>query len=306
MHIVFICDANYVMPTSVTISSLVASHPASEKLDIAIVGVGLDDSARTPLATWARENVSVEFVDGTETLRRDGIDLADSTYRTATKAALLKFHLPDLLPRWDKALYLDGDLLIRRSLATLYSTELGDNYAAVVRDLPQVLYDKPLLGNDRNYFNSGVMLLNLGLMRTEGLPKKLVALKKGLDSDNLVDQNVFNIAFADRTVQLSPEYNLCCMNLQRRWRREHVLKRINDLYGTEYRSFRDLVSRSAIIHYSSKEKPWAYRDVLFVREWDCARHKTDYGNIPLKRRSYRAQRFLLLLKRLFLWENRPD
>lgn len=306
MHIVFICDANYAMSTSVTISSLVANHPASEKLDIAIVGVGLDDSARAALAAWEHENISIEFIDGTETLRHDGIDLADSAYRTATKAALLKFHLPDLLPQWDKALYLDGDLLIRRSLATLYSTELGDNYAAVVRDLPQVLYDRPLLGDDRNYFNSGVMLLNLSLMRAEGLPKKLVALKKSLDSDSLVDQNVFNIAFANRTVQLPPEYNLCCMNLQRRWHRERVLKKINDLYGTEYRSFRNLISRSAIIHYSSKEKPWTYRDVLFVREWDRARNKTNYGNIPLKRKSYRAQRCLLLLKRLFLWENRPD
>lgn len=306
MHIVFICDANYVMPTSVTISSLVANHPASEKLDIAIIGVGLDDSARASLATWKHENINVEFIDGTETLCRDGIGLADSTYRTATEAALLKFHLPDLLPQWDKALYLDGDLLIRRSLTTLYSTELGDNYAAVVRDLPQALYDKPLLGNDRDYFNSGVMLLNLDLMRAEGLPKKLVALKKKLDGDNLADQNVFNIVFANRTVQLSPEYNLCCMNLQRRWRRERVLEKINDLYGAEYRSFYDLISRSTIIHYSSKEKPWTYRDVLFVQEWDHARRKTNYGNIPLKRKSYRAQRCLLLLKRLFLWENRSD
>lgn len=303
MRVVFICDGDYAMPTSVAIASLVASTPASTHLDIAVVTAGVDQAALEPLTQLGHENARVSFVDGTDLLAQRSVSLPDSAYRTATKAALLKFFLPDLLPDWDKALYLDGDLLIRRDLSPLYHTELGDRYAAVVRDLPQVLYRVPLIGDDRDYFNSGVMLLNLALLREESKPQELFALKESLSSDNLVDQNVFNKAFRGRVIQVSPEYNLCCMNLQRRWRREHTLEKINGLYRSDYKGFTDLLNRSAIIHFSSKEKPWKYHDVFFVKEWEYYYRKTIYGNIPLKRKSYWLQRRLQFVRRVLLWEN---
>ncbi|MCK7489743.1 MAG: hypothetical protein MZU79_05535 [Anaerotruncus sp.] len=78
-----------------------------------------------------------------------------------TSAAYLKFDLPDLIPNQDKVLYLDGDIIIQKDLSDLFEINIKDYYAGAVKDIG--LIDNDL--NIKNYFNSGVMLLNLKLMR---------------------------------------------------------------------------------------------------------------------------------------------
>lgn len=47
-------------------------------------------------------------------------------------ASLLKFDICDLIPQYDKLLYLDGDIIVRQDLSELYQTDLNDNYVAGV------------------------------------------------------------------------------------------------------------------------------------------------------------------------------
>ena len=61
MRVVFICDGDYAMPTSVAIASLVASTPASTHLDIAVVTAGVDQAALEPPTQLGHENARVSF-----------------------------------------------------------------------------------------------------------------------------------------------------------------------------------------------------------------------------------------------------
>ena len=296
MNVVFICDESYVMPTTVALTSLIAHKSPAANLTVAIVTTDLQ--AATPLANLEQPGVFVRLIDGSGHLERSTATWAPSQFRTATKAAMLKFYLPELLPEWDKVLYLDGDILVRSDLTELYQTEMPQHYATVVRDLPQVLYKKQLLGHSRDYFNSGVMVLNLARMRAHNLTAALIEAKESAVNDNLVDQNVFNTVMDSQVIHTLPIYNLCCANMSRRWRRERMLQKINDLYGTSYASFNDLLNQSAVVHFSSREKPWKYHDLPMIEEWDAYYRNTDYGDMPLLRRSNRIERQLHRLARL--------
>ena len=284
---VFICDRGYVMQTTVAIRSLLDSSAESVP-EVFVVSYGLEQEQEKELLSLSREGASVRLLRGDGCFSEDSFSVQESRYRVATKAALLKFYLPALLPDLDRVLYLDGDIIVRRDLSPLAEIELGGRLAAVVRDLPQVFYEKQLLGESRDYFNSGVMLLNLRQMRAEGLTERLVEMKKACPDDKLMDQNVLNRAMAGRVLQLPMIYNVCYANLRRRWRRERMARQINEAYGTGFRSLRQIREAAAIIHYSSGEKPWKYFDIPAGDEWTRV-YRQDPKAAPLRRKSWQLR-----------------
>ncbi len=300
--VVFICDRGYVMQTAVAISSLIASRDAETGLQIHVVSYGLEPPQERELLGLAREGVQIRLVGGDGAFDESSFSVGESRYRVATKAALLKFSLPELLPELDRVLYLDGDIIVCRDLSALAALELGGDLAAAVRDLPQVFYEKQLLGESRDYFNSGVMLLNLRQMRAEGLTEVLVEAKRAWPDDKLMDQNVLNRVMAGRVRQLPWFYNVCYANLRRRWRRERMAGKIGAAYGAQIRSLRQIRREAAIIHYSSGEKPWKYFDIPAGGAWMRAYRQLPAA-APLHRKSWqlreKANKIKAILSRAF-------
>ena len=289
LSVAFICDRGYVMQTSVAIRSLIDSSGADTALCIYVVTYGLEEEQERELLRLGGEKAALHLVRGDGCFSEDSFPVTESRYRVATKAALLKFYLPELLPELDRLLYLDGDIIVRRDLSELASLELGDHLAAAVRDLPQVFYERRLLGETRDYFNSGVMLLNLRQMRAEGLTERLVEARRACAEDKLMDQNVFNRVMAGRVLQLPFLYNVCYANLRRRWRREHMWAKLNEAYGTDFRTLGQICRAAAIIHYSSGEKPWKYFDIPAGGAWTRVYRQSPYASVPLRRKSWQLR-----------------
>ena len=76
-------------------------------------------------------------------------------------------------------LYIDGDILVREDLEELFNVDMEDCLIAAVRDMggEVKLHFNDLLGTE-NYFNSGVMLLDLAGLRRGDYPVKLEKAKK--------------------------------------------------------------------------------------------------------------------------------
>lgn len=289
LPVAFICDRGYIMQTSVAIRSLIDSTRDDTSLHIFIVTYGLEAAQEQELLRLGGGNAVVSLVQGDDCFTESSFTVTESRYRVATKAALLKFYLPELLPELDQVLYLDGDIIVCKDLSALAELVLGDQLAAAVRDLPQVFYERRLLGDSRDYFNSGVMLLNLRQMRAEGLTERLVEAKRACRDDKLMDQNVLNQVMAGRVMQLPFLYNVCYANLRRRWRREHMCAKLNTAYGTDFHSLAQIRRAAAIIHYSSGEKPWKYFDIPAGEEWMKVYRKSAYAAAPLQRKSWQLQ-----------------
>lgn len=283
----FICDDNYAMQTAVALSSMKYNKSPDVKYINYIIVSEVSIENEKSLLSLCGNDFLVKIKRVSLEKYRD-IQNSKSGYLAATKAALLKFDLPNIIDE-DKVLYLDGDIIVRKDLHSLYSINVDSVYAAVVPDFPQVLYDKPLFdfGNGVKYFNSGMMLLNLKKMRDDDITERLVCAKRKAVNDKLMDQNIFNIVFGSTVKIVSPIYNLAYLNL-RRSVKKYKISQINTVVDGNFLSLNDVLDQAYIVHFSSKDKPWVFFDVPLADEWIFYFMKSPFLNIKLKRFSIKS------------------
>ena len=132
--------------------------------------------------------------------------------------AYFRLLLPELLPGIKRVLYLDVDMLILNDLKELYQTKLGNKVMGVVRDFP-FTNDKNswayfLLGDaGERYFNSGMLLLNLEVMRKNNIVEKFIKfISETSQYYFLGDQDAFNVFFFYDVKVLGNENNYIAEN----------------------------------------------------------------------------------------------
>ena len=283
--IAFICDETYVMPTAVAITSLLYNKNPDTYYDIHVITTGLTEESINIFEKFKGENIGISILKAS-TAKYEKYQNCDSIYLVASIAALLKFELPSLIPYYTKVLYLDGDVMILSDLSELYENDIEGYYAGVVRDIPQVLFKKPLIGVNagKSYFNSGMMLLNLHLMRNNNIYDTLVETKRTLPDKSLMDQNVFNIVFYGKVKQLPLKYNLLYINLLRSIDK-YTIEDINNIFDTNFNELDDVKKEAQIIHFSSEDKPWKYYDVSMSDMWLGYYLLSPFKNYKLERQS---------------------
>ena len=120
-------------------------------------------------------------------------------------------YLPQQLER---ILYLDPDLVVLHSLRSLYQIDFdGKLFAAAShiesRTFRELNRRRLHLSEHAKYLNSGVMMMNLALLRKESPQTILDYIQSHKATLLLPDQDVLNALYADRTVPLDPlVYNL--------------------------------------------------------------------------------------------------
>ena len=120
----------------------------------------------------------------------------------------LRTFLPELVPDVSRMLYLDGDTLVVDDLAPLWQTDIEDHYVAAVTNVWEPWnepYATEKLGIPR-YFNSGVLLMNLDLMRRDDSPRALLEVARSQEMP-WGDQDALNIVLGERRVELHPRWN---------------------------------------------------------------------------------------------------
>jgi lipopolysaccharide biosynthesis glycosyltransferase len=180
-----------------------------------------------------------------------------------TSAMWYRIFLPELLPEVDRVLYLDVDTIALDSLEPLWHVDLADSYVAAVTN---VFYlrshaQRPVeLGIPAtDYFNSGVVLMNLDLMRRDDSARTLFDYAAGHATELAwPDQDALNVVLGKGRVPLHPRWN--CMNsvLQFPW--------AADVFGAE--AVEAARARPAIRHFEGPtiNKPWHYGSESPMRE----------------------------------------
>lgn len=286
VYIAFICDDGYVIPTATAIRSLLRHKKTATAYDITIVGLNLSDQNIRKLTYVNKPNASISVVQINDEIEE--FKQFKPTAYGVSNSALVKFILPSIFNANDKLLYLDGDIAVMKDLYALYMTDISDVYAGVVRDMPQVLYEKQIFGIKYgcDYFNSGVLLLNLKAMRMDEMQNKLIA-EKMSSTSRLMDQDVFNELFQGHVKQLPITNNTLYVNLIRS-KGKYSIGLINRVNGKKYKSLEDLRRDSRIIHYCSEDKPWKYYDTPMADYWLFIYSMTKYDK-KLKRISIQDQ-----------------
>ena len=286
MPIAFIADRKFFLPTVVAITSLLENASVPQDVYIYLIGVGFESEQKDILKKIEdKYETTIRCIDVSENELRDKYKKLEKHDCNATITALIKFDLPELCLDEDVLLYLDGDIIVKADLSALFEINMNDDtYVAAVRD-SGVLYSERLKRQQvNNYFNSGVMLLNLDAMRKNDVSNKLVEAKIRMTDNSLMDQHVLNKVFDDHKILMDYKYNVLYVNLKRaRLFHGITLDEISNFCGEKFMSWDDILEKAAIVHYSSFDKPWKFSDVNGGELWDCYYRKTVLnGNLKRK------------------------
>lgn len=155
------------------------------------------------------------------------------------------------LPReLDRVLYLDPDLIVNGSLLPLYGLDMSNYYFAAASHVGGLMLKINDLRLDMDesapYINSGVMLMNLELLRREQNEKdvfRFIQERKNLLV--LPDQDIISGLYGSRILALDPfRYNMT----ERLYQAHAPFDRELDLDWVR--------NNSVIIHYCGRNKPW--------------------------------------------------
>ena len=266
INIVFISDDHYIMPTCVAITSMIMNKNTDTKYHIYVLLAEVENENKNILENFAQNN-NDSFVS------IDIIIINDNKYKNimnsghVSSAALFKFDIANIFPNLDKVLYLDSDIIILKDLSELFTTDISNFYAGVIKDFIAIQLRKHHLRlGTEYYFNSGVLLLNTKKLREENASEKLLdyklAQKKGF-----MDQDAFNYVFNEKVKFLPHKYNYMITNDNYFDR-----KAINDFY--EY----DLLDDDINILHITYKKPWDKNTISYNKYYDYFWHYYQYTN----------------------------
>ena len=226
-------------------------------------------------------NISVRFFDVSGYVRGAG-DFPLTDYFSVE--TYYRFFIPEIMPAYEKALYLDADVTVMDDLAKLYAVDPGDCAACAVvdvdhagaysinfRDMHTYTDEVLKLAKPYEYFQAGVMLFNIPAIRAGFRVADMLKLAFERKWDYL-DQDVLNILFAGRVKFLDPRWNVLydCDRFR-------VSRLVASAPLRIYQAY--LASRKdpGIIHYAGYRKPWEDPSVDFAQEfWANARRSPFY------------------------------
>ena len=255
----FAADDKYVPFLAVTLQSIKEHSSSENEYRIYVLHAGVSDDGSDKIKKFESENFKVYFVDVTDRLAVLSEELHLRDYYSC--ATYFRIFIAMMFPEYDKAIYLDSDIAVRCDLAEYFDTELGDNYVASVPDCAEggapvfQEYTKHVLGIDaENYFNAGVLLLNLKALRDEDFYGKFSALLKKYKFVVAQDQDYLNVICKGTVKLLADVWNAIPV-------------------GGETQRLKD----PKIIHYNLTMKPWHYDDILYQEYfWESAERTEFY------------------------------
>ena len=185
--------------------------------DIVVIETGIGEKNKRLIKSLVKEtnNVSIRFFNANGCI--SAYDLHANEHITVE--TFYRFLIQDILPEYDKVLYLDSDLVCNRDVADLFDTDIKDYMLAAAID-PDMAGQSNLMEFDRirylrgevhmedpyTYFQAGVLLMNTRKMRAaHSMDEWLTFAQKGY---KYLDQDVLNRYCQGQVKFLSMSWNV--------------------------------------------------------------------------------------------------
>lgn len=242
-------DQNYILPLKVMLSSIFVNH-VNAVFGVYMVYSGILPRQIKEISEWVRQHGS-ELIP----IEMDSDAFSDAPISGRyTKAMYYRLLAYEILPEdVDRILYLDPDILVINPLDSLYETDLtGYLFAAASHTaLTQVTsrinrlrlntYDMP------EYYNSGVLLMNLTLQRRELHAEDIFSyVRENKSKLILPDQDILNGLYWNRIKPLDDSiYNFDA--------------RKSNIYYLLSSGLKDvdwIMDHTVILHFCGRQKPW--------------------------------------------------
>ena len=245
VNLFFASDDGYIPFLAVTLASLREHIDSSRHYDIKILNTGISRKNRERILTkFSSKNLEIEFCDVSAAVENISERLHTRDYYS--KTTYYRLFIPRLFPDLKKALYLDCDIVLRSDVGELFDTDMGENLVAAASDgfvectprLHSYVTERVGVRYHGDYFNAGVLLMNLEKMREAGFEERFTELLGSIKFDVAQDQDYLNAICNRRSLKVSEVWNAMP-------------------------GFYRLKEAPKLIHYNLDSKPWRKSGIEF-------------------------------------------
>jgi lipopolysaccharide biosynthesis glycosyltransferase len=245
VNVVFGSDKGYIAHLAVALCSLFDNN-RDLNLSVYVLNSDIEPSSWAKIQSIA-ERYGQKLVD-LKVSERDLEGLVTTWHFTL--ATYYRLFIPEKLP-FDRVLYLDVDVVVNGSIAELYNTDFGDTFLAAVREPNFDRYEQLEMSRAANYFNAGMMVINLDKWRKERIKENVIAVvKRKPEAMVFSDQCGINSVVNGRWKQVDPKFNLVHSYAEEDFRGYAGMFPDNVLANAR--------RHPVIIHFSGASKPWHF------------------------------------------------
>lgn len=261
LNIVMTTDKNYIIPTMVTLSSIISSaHPGAIFNVHILCAKDLDVKSRDLLKTLERkyDRITIGFIEIADSRLSKAVTIAHIPI-----ASYYRLYISRYLKE-DRCLFIDGDMIIQKDLQEVYNTDFEDCYVIGVKDLgiqwnlsQYSGYAEYLEINDMDsYVNAGFMIFNLKKIREDHLDEKMI---QAIDTGyRYMDQDILNKFCYGKIKTVSLRYDF-------------FTEYYESIQGKSLRGYKedlnDVWQNIAVYHYTGIFKPWLCRRLKVNQLW---------------------------------------
>ena len=257
--IFFAVDDEYIPFLAVTLQSIVEHSTDEYYYVIKILYTNISEENKEKIKKYTKENINIEFVDLNYYIDKIKRKLYTRDYFSMT--TYFRLFISNLYPQYNKAIYLDSDIVLLVDVAELYNEDIGDNLVGAVPDdiiqqneVFQEYVEKVVgVASYKNYFNAGMLIMNLDQLRKNKFQEKFLYLLENVKYSVVQDQDYLNRICKGKVKLLDMTWNVM----------PNATKDVNE---------EDI----KLIHYNYQYKPWHYDNIPYGNYfWDLAK-KTEF------------------------------
>lgn len=254
MNILLSTDNNYTMPTGVLMHSISINNGPLVSYHI-LVDEDFSDQNKSALEHIAKTyGNQIYFYVVTRAMTESLPFGRDNQPHHVSIATYYRLFITEILPdSVHKVIYLDGDMIVRKSLAELWETDLTDFALGVVHDMDEPVHvssHRLPYPMEEGYFNAGMLIVNLDYWRdNDCFEQFMLFVEHYSETIRFHDQDVLNCVFYNKKKWLSTTFNfqsgfIYIPEYQRQY---------NEDLSTEINHVK---FDPVVIHFATKDKPW--------------------------------------------------
>lgn len=274
--IFFTIDGTYAPYLDVAIRSMIAFADKSRKYRAIVLYEKVSKADIEKISSAQTDFFKIDFRE----MRGDLLSLDDRMSNRLrcdyfTLTIYFRLFIPVMFPEYDKGIYIDSDVVLNNDIAKLFNIDLKDNFIGAcndlsIADIPKlVAYTENAVGvKKEEYINSGVLLMNLKMMREKNFAEHFLNLLNTYHFDTVApDQDYLNAICNGKILYLGEEWD------------------------TMPNDAREKSENPSLIHYNLFSKPWCYDNIMYAEYfWKFAKDSAYYDTITEFKNNYSDER----------------
>lgn len=284
MAVCFASDDRFAPHLGVALLSILRSKAPDDRFRFYILDGGISAENRAKIESLGSPHeAEIQFVKMSNELFAD----FPISYDCWTRVVYYRLMIAEVVPNENKMLYLDSDIIVRKSLAPLFRIDLTDidfcGAADVIEDEHRARLKNHGLAID-HYCNAGVMLINIDEWRRRRLFSFFCEfIRDHREALMFQDQDVVNVTLQNRMKMLDQQWNT----------------QTSEMAVCRKSGFNRAAADAAIVHFVGP-KPWQPGNRSPHRKFyhDCWKNSPWKENYPRYRRLSRLYGPRILLKQI--------